>query len=186
MSMLDRRPCHAPTLGLLSDHPLVDYLVRYSIKDGKKQLAVRLINRWFVGLSEYLMKHRPQVTPHQAMEWIVERITVRIGFFRRRMGSRNYRVPYVMSDDRSLRHSIKRLYKLVADRLSKLKFVESLLHETVQILNDDREQSLVLKEKVTIHRDAKNNKGFIHLVSRFKLGPDQSFNVGPAIWQDYI
>lgn len=84
----------SPNLGLFSQHKLIQVMTQFCLKHGKKSLAIKLVNDGFINFLN-------QVSSNMSYEDIIgsleSKIVSRVGFFKRRLGSKSYRVPYVLT-----------------------------------------------------------------------------------------
>ncbi len=84
----------SPNLGLFNNHKLVRTMVQFCLKHGKKTLATRLINSAFVNFIDQVNSNLSVIDLLNQLE---SKIVSRVGFFKRRLGSKSYRIPYVMA-----------------------------------------------------------------------------------------
>lgn len=159
---------------LIINHPLVRSMVSYTIKDGKKSLAVRLVNKsfndFFKEINVSSISERENI-----LNKMVETIRIKIAFFKRRIGSRTFQVPYVLTDDRSYKHSVKRFYNLIRKN-QKRDYSSVLLKELLHLYNLSN-RSLMIREKNRIYHEGKVNRALFQVISKFKLKDPERLRV---------
>ena len=148
------------------------------MKDGKKALAVRTLNRSMANFMVQTGLDKDSLMP--ALDAMTERMMIRVHFFKRRLGSRTYRIPYQVSEDRAFRHSLKRMYKLIRQKKN-VKFHETLTEE-LRALHEGTNASLIVAEKHRVYREAVEARGLTYLIQGFKLKDDQSVRIDPSIF----
>lgn len=84
----------SPHLGLLSQHKLVYTMTQFCLRHGKKSLAIRLVNEGFISFLNQVNSDMPY---REILNLLESRIVSRVGFFKRRLGSKSYKVPYVLT-----------------------------------------------------------------------------------------
>ena len=154
-------------------HPLSCSLVQYTIKDGKKNLAVRLINSSLDSLMKNL--NLDYAEGQEVLDLILNRILVKVGFFKRRMGSRKYQVPYMLTEESYLKNSIKRLYKTVIKN-KKRDFVSALVSELTAIYRNES-TSYTLGEKLRLYKEARTNRVLGYMIANFKLKNPENLKI---------
>jgi ribosomal protein S7 len=110
MSNKSVRKLSAPLIGLNYPFKFFAMLTKFVMRHGKLSQATDLMNK-ICARCLLLLGKTPNDMAQIASD-LEENMMIRIGFFKRRLGPKTHRIPYMMDDDRAYRHSLKSLYKI--------------------------------------------------------------------------
>lgn len=153
----------APFIGLRYNYQIAHKLVSYTIKGGKKSLAITIVNEAFDKLfSELKAGDADRIS--EIISRIETNMMVPFDFFKRRLGSKMYKIPYMMVEERAYRRSLKALYKNALK--GKRNFSERLykeLYDTYMGIGN------TVHEKMSLYKEAWANRALVHVIGSFKL-----------------
>jgi small subunit ribosomal protein S7 len=135
--------------------PLVAHLVNIIMKDGKKNLAERVVYGAFAKVSEKLEKGDPVDLLLGALENSRPRLEVKS----RRVGGATYQVPVEISFDRQESLALRWIVEAAGSRKG-VKMRDALAAEIIDAYNNT---GTVVKKKEDTHKMAQANRAFAHL-----------------------
>jgi len=135
--------------------PLVAHLVNIIMKDGKKNLAERIVYDAFAKVSEKLEKGDPVDLLLGALENSRPRLEVKS----RRVGGATYQVPVEISFDRQESLALRWIVDAATSRKG-VTMRDALAAEIVDAYNNT---GTVVKKKEDTHKMAQANRAFAHL-----------------------
>ena len=135
--------------------PLVAHLVNIVMKDGKKNLAERVVYGAFAKVSEKLEKGDPVDLLLGALENARPRLEVKS----RRVGGATYQVPIEISFDRQESLALRWIVSAAGGRKG-ITMRDALAAEIIDAYNNT---GSVVKKKEDTHKMAQANRAFAHL-----------------------
>ncbi len=135
--------------------PLVAHLVNIIMKDGKKNLAERVVYGAFAKVSEKLEKGDPVDLLLGALENSRPRLEVKS----RRVGGATYQVPVEISFDRQESLALRWIVDAAGSRKG-VTMRDALAAEIIDAYNNT---GTVVKKKEDTHKMAQANRAFAHL-----------------------
>lgn len=127
--------------------------------DGKKTVAYKIIYDAIDSTKDSLLKQYPSV--QDAFAGMIHNIRPSLGVKTRRIGGANYKVPFSIPEEKSVKIGIKMLVEQVRKKIksSGTNASDALRKEILDILNGNAE---TLKEKDRRHKMAESNKAYAH------------------------
>lgn len=160
----------SPNLGLFSQHKLIQVMTQFCLKHGKKSLAIKLVNDGFINFLN-------QVSSNTSYEDIIgsleSKIVSRVGFFKRRLGSKSYRIPYVLTWERAYRLSVKRFHKFVL-KANTRGYSTTLTKELINLHNNT---GAFITENAKMLQEANEGRTLMYMIKSFKLKNPDAFNL---------
>jgi len=142
---------------IIGKEPLLDKFVNYIMKDGKKSLALKLLDETFEEIKAKGQK-KPQEVFSKALENVMPKIEVRP----KRVGGSIYQVPQEVKQKRQLFLAAKRI--LASARSKKgICFSRALAVELIDAAN---ETGNAVKKKLDVYKMAEANRAFARFASR--------------------
>ncbi|MCP4230331.1 MAG: hypothetical protein GY771_09320 [bacterium] len=140
----------------------------FALRGGKKSKVIGMINDAILGAFKSLKIREDVESKGLAISRIERNAMVRVDFFKRRVGSKSYKVPYMMEAERSYRRSIKTLYRCALR--NKGPALDRLIKELVDVYNGT---GRTMSEKSSVYALAAQNRMYTYLIRSFKLSnPD--------------
>jgi len=136
---------------ILGKDPLVDKFINYVMKDGKKSLAIKLIEDTFEEIKSKWQKN-PRAIFFKALENVMPKIEVRP----KRVGWSIYQVPQEVKSKRQLFLAAKWILDSAKGR-KWLNFSKSLALELIDAANETWN---AVKKKLDVYKMAEANKAF--------------------------
>ena len=164
-----RKKIYNPIFGLQLQTPFTELLVRYLIKDGKKALAVRLVNEILRTIDQKILDDtvKEKISTSDLLLKVASAMLIRVNFVKRRSGARTHRVPYHLDEETAFRFSLKKLYKLSLKRKER-GVVKKIAEEVWNIFKGDS-SSVLMTEKNRMYSEAKSKRSLAYMISRFKV-----------------
>ncbi len=127
--------------------------------DGKKTVAYKIIYSSIDATKDTLLKQYPSV--QDAFAGIIHSIRPSLGVKTRRIGGANYKVPFSIPEEKSIKIGMKMLVEQIRKKVkeSGTNSVDVLKKEIIDILNKNSD---TLKERDRMHKMAESNKAYAH------------------------
>ena len=135
------------------DNLLVSLLINRLLKNGKKRLATRIVNKGFE-----LIEFRTNQNPILILEKAIRNISPRVQLKAKRIGGATYQVPTLLNKYKATNIAIKWVVEFSRKRSGKgmsLKLANELLEAAKGLGNS-------VKKKDETHKMAEANKAFAH------------------------
>lgn len=148
---------------MLSDpkynNPLVAKFINYTMKEGKKFLAQKIVYKAFNEIEKKI-----KMNPVEILERAIKNVSPMLETRPKRVGGATYQVPFPVSEKRQVDLAIR--WILEAVRKKKGAPMEKKLAE--EIITASKEEGRAIKKRIDTERMAEANKAFAHLAKRKK------------------
>jgi len=137
---------------LIYNHILVNIIINRVLKEGKKQLAKRIVYNALTIINNSQMQNSLLI-----LERAIRNISPRIQLKAKRLGGTYYQVPTLLNKFRSTNIAVKWLLESAKKRVGKT-FTAKLAHE---IIDGAKGTGNAIKKKEETHKMAEANKGYL-------------------------
>ena len=134
---------------------VVSKLINYTMRDGKKALAMKLVYEAMDKASKKLK----QKDALQVLETALDNIKPKLEVRSRRIGGANYQVPVPVSESRQLTLALRWLLNAAREGRGSATFAESLAREIVLAV---KKEGAAFKKKTDVEKMAEANRAFAH------------------------
>lgn len=141
----------------LGKNPIVDKLINYIMLDGKKSLAINLLEQTFEEI-----KAKGQKKPLEILEKAIENVKPKIEVRPKRVGGAIYQVPQEVKQKRQLYLASKWILDSVRSKKG-ISFSQALAQELIDGAN---ETGGAVKRKIEMYKMAEANKVFARFANR--------------------